>query len=470
MTTPRDFDLIVVGTESEACLSAIAAQRAGARTALVVPAGELLGGLLTQDGLAFVDRDSRHLLPPDQSPQDGLFGQFLARSGVPLVALDPRRGDSTLRSMLQEAGVTVVHATWRQLAVEGDRAVALVMADGSALTSRHFLDATPDGDLAEAAGMRFTSGFSEYGLTRFLGVSPLPRVHGVSPDRIMETASALAADADLEALRRRHFGDRAFLDLERGIDYVLIGPPHLGLAFQRWRERAGLVSRYPLEADGFNIAVLGPETTSWNGLLYFSEDIATLLRLSREGADDFFRQEARHFERFLKEGLGWKEARVELPEGVYVRQTRHALGTRHRLTLDEIASNYAQGSVGTFCYYPDFRGFRAVSVPNPLTAHVILEAGLFRGLRNLGIASRAGGYTPFAHSLCRLVQYNVTLGTALGVAAALTDDDLGALSLTELRAKLFRQGILADDPAGLERNMNARIALKTDPILTLETE
>lgn len=469
MTTPRDFDVLVVGTETEGCLAAITAQRAGARTALIVPPDELLGGLLTEDGLAFVDRDSRHLLPPAQSPHDGLFGQFLANAGVPLVALDPLAGDRTLRAMLQDAGVTLVETPWQGVIKEGDRVAALVGTDGAALSARHFLDATPDGDLAEAAGARFAAGFSEYGLTRYLGVSPLPRVHGVSPERIMETCRALARDPELEALRETTFGNRRFLDLEHGIDYVLVGPPHLGLAFQRWREQQGLESRYPFEADGFNVAVLGPETTSWNGLIYFSEDLATLLRLSREGADDFFRQEARHFERFLLDGLGWQEARVELPAGVYVRQTRHALGTRHRLTLDEIAANYAEGSVGTFSYYPDFRGFRAVSVPNPLTAHVILEAGLFSGLRNLGIASRAGGYTPFAHSLCRLVQYNVTLGTALGVAAAMTEADLGALSLTELRAELSRQGILADDPAGLERNLNARTALKTDPILTLET-
>lgn len=469
MKTPRDFDLLVVGTETEGCLSAVAAARAGARTALLVDPDELLGGLLTEDGLAFVDRDARHLLPPEQSPHDGLFGRFLARAGVSLVALDPVGGDRTLRAMLAEAGVSLVPFDWRRLRVEGDRAVALEAADGSALTARHFLDATADGDLAEAAGIRFAAGFGEYGLARYLGLSPLPRVQGVRPERIMETCEALARDPELEELRRRTFGDRPFLELEHGRDYVLIGPPHLGLAFQRWRERAGLASPYAFEADGFNVAVLGPATTSWNGLIYFSQHLPTLLALSRGGADDFFRQEARHFERFLHEGLGWTEASVELPSGVYVRQTRHALGTRHRLTLDEIAANYAEGSVGTFCYYPDFRGFRAVSVPNPLTAHVILEAGLFAGVRNLGIASRAGGYTPFAHSLCRLVQYNVTLGAALGVSAAMAADDLGAVSRAELRAELSRQGILADDPAGLERNMTARTALKTDPILTLET-
>ncbi|MBO9540732.1 FAD-dependent oxidoreductase [bacterium] len=469
MSAIRDFDLIVVGNETEGCLAAIAASRAGAKTALVVPPGKLLGGLLTECGLAFVDRDSRHLTPPEASPHDGLFGQFLAAARVPLVSLEAGQGHRTLATMLEDAGVQILEADWIGLVVEGDRATALRMHDGGVLTARHFLDATPDGDLAETAGIRFAEGFSEYGIDRYLGVSPLPIVRGVTPETILETCERLAQDPGLEALRAKAFGERKFLDLDHGPDYILIGPPHLGLAYQRWREAHGFETRYPFEADGFNVAVIGPDATSWNGLIYFSQDPSTLLKLSREGSDAFFKLEASRFERFLQDELGWREAQVELPRGVYVRQTRHALGTRHRLSLGEIVANHDAGSVGTFCYYPDFRGFRAVAVPNPLTAHVVLETGLFHAVRNLGIASRAGGYTPFAHSLCRLVQYNVTLGTALGVAAAFAERDLGAVPLLEIRAELGRQGILSDDPAGLERNRNAQFALRSDPILKLES-
>jgi hypothetical protein len=443
----------------------------------------MLGGLLTEDGLGFVDRDARHLTPPEDSPHDGLFGQFLSRAQVRLVALEPRTGAQTLSDMLDEAGVTLIRADWHSVTTEGNRLKALVLADGESLVARHFLDATPDGDLAEAAGVRFTAGFREYGLSRTLGISPLPIVRGVSPETLVETCRRLAADAELEALRTRIFGERRFLELDHGVDYVLIGPPHLGLAYQRWREAEGLTTPYRFEADGFNVAVIGPDTTSWNGLMYFSEDAETLLRLSREGADAVFHEEARRFERFLRSVLGWTAAKVELPWGVYVRQTRHALDVRERLSLAAIArwdasqENKSRGSlpsegtvrrVGSYCYYPDFRGFHAPKLPGPLTAPVLLEPGLAANVVNLGIASRAGGYTPFAHSLCRLVQYNVTLGTALGVAASMASDDLGRVSVAEVRSTLDRLGFLADDRAGFERNAIVRQAMREDAVIAME--
>lgn len=465
----HDFDLLVVGHETEGCLAAVAGGRANLRTALLVPPGAMLGGLLTEDGLAFVDRDARHLKPPQDAPEDGLFSEFLAHAGVPLVALPAEVGARTLAGMLAEAGVTTIEAEWRGVRVEGGlvRAVAI---DHGEVTARHFIDATPDGDLAEAAGVRFTNGFAEYGLTKYLGVSPLPILHGVAPERIMATCEALQADPDLEAMRQRVFPGRAFLDLERGGDYVLVGPPHLGLAYQVWREAEGVeAGPWAFEADGFNVAIVGPTSTSWNGLIYFSEDPAALLKLSREGADGFFRAEAERFARFCRERLGWTGATVELPKGVYVRQTRHALDVRHRLTLEELAGGYDVGSVGTFCYYPDFRGFRAVKVPGPITGHVILGAGLAAPVRNLGLACRAGGYTPYAHSFCRLVQYNVTLGAALAVAASLAPgDDLGGADPAAIRSALATIGALADDRAGLDRNPQVLAALRQDPVIARE--
>jgi hypothetical protein len=460
-----DFDLIVTGHETEGCLAAVAAARAGARTALVAPRGALLGGLLTEDGLAFVDRDARHLIPPQLSPHDGLFGRFLAEAGVPLVALEARHGHETLGKLL--AGVTLVEGELQ--GARADDRLRSITVDGQELTARHFIDATPDLDLAERVGMTFATGFREYGDERTLGISPLPLVHGVTPTTIMETCRRLGADPELEGLKQKIFGARAFLELEAGDDYVLVGPPHLGLAYQRWREAQGFpTGPYPFEADGFNVAVVGPASTSWNGLIYFTRDPQAALRLSREGADAFFREEAARFGRFLREGLGWAEARVELPKGVYVRQTRHALDVRHRLTLAELAGGYDVGSVGTFSYYADFRGFHSPRVPGPVTGHVILAAGLAAKQKNLGLASRAGGYTPFAHSFCRLVQYNATLGTALGVAAARAEDDLGEVPAAEIRAELERQGALAADPAGFERNVQVAAALAADPIVAWE--
>ncbi|MEB3285681.1 MAG: FAD-dependent oxidoreductase [Candidatus Sericytochromatia bacterium] len=464
----HDFDILVIGNETEGCLAAVAAAQTGSRVGLLVSPNAMLGGLLTEDGLAFVDRDARHLKAPVQSPEDGIFSQFLTQAGVSLVALQAKRGAAELESMLRSAGVEILREHWKGVTLQ-DRRLRSVELERDSLIAKAFIDATPDADLAEAAGMRFSDGFTDYGLNKRLGISPLPVVRGVTPATIMATCQALGQDPQLEALRQRMFGARAFLDLEQGEDYLLIGPPHLGLAFQRWRETQGLGNpAYQFEADGFNVAVIGPDITSWNGLIYFSEDAATLLRLSREGADDFFRSEAQHFERFLREELGWKNAFVELPSGIYVRQTRHALDTRRRLTLRDLATEVPARSVGTFCYYPDFRGFRAVAVPGPITAHVNIDAGIARFISNLGIASRAAGYTPFAHSVCRLVQYNVTLGAALGVAACLSPDDLAAADVETIKSLLAERGHLANDPDGFDRNLLMMNALQADPVLCLE--
>jgi len=230
----RDFDLLVTGHETEGCLAAVAAARTGARVGLLAPPGAMPGGLLTEDGLAFVDRDARHLTPPAQSPHDGLFGQFLAMAGVPLVALEARRGAATLHTLMLHAGVVIIGGDIASVRMEGDRLAAVVLTDGQELASRHVIDATPDLDVAERAGMRFATGFREYGDDRTLGISPLPLVHGVTPATILETCRRLQADPELEALKQRVFGDRRFLDLEAGADYVLVGPPHLGLAYQWW--------------------------------------------------------------------------------------------------------------------------------------------------------------------------------------------------------------------------------------------
>lgn len=475
MLQAHAFDLVVVGAETEACLAAVAAAEAGAKVALLIEPHQVFGGLLTEGGLAFVDRDSRHEFVPGGANADGMFGRFLQRAGVRIVALEPARGRATLLEMLTEAGVTIIRADWREPGrwrapvIEGDRLVAVTLSDGTQLDARYWLDATPDGDLLEAAGGHFTDGFSEYGIAGYLGVSPLPLIDGVDAATIGATCEQLARDPALIELRTRTFGDRRFLDLDVGEDYVLVGPPFLGLAYQRWREASGLDFPYPFQADGFNVAMVGPGRSSWNGLIYFAQDLATLLRLSRHGADAVMQAEADLFVRFLREGLGWDAARLVTPTGMYVRQSRHALATRHRLSLADIAAGYDRSSVGTFAYYADFRGFATTPIPRPLTAHVLLDAGRSEIVSNLAIASRAGGYTPFAHSLCRLVQYNVTLGTGYGIAAALAEGDWRQVPAEAVRAVMASQGILADDPAGLAENTVGQLILRQDALYSLET-
>ena len=462
------WDCLITGSETEACLAAVAAARAGSRTCLLLEHAERVGGILTWGGLAYVDRDSRHVHPPVVGGHDGLFGEFLARARVGLVALEPVRGREALRAMLAEAGVTVLTGRPVSVAVSDSRLNAVTLDTGDVITTRFAIDGSADGDLLELLGAEFEEGFRARGADRVLGTSPMPLLHGVTPEQIVETCRTLASDPALEALRREQFGDRPFLDLEQGEDWILVGPPHLGLAYRRYREKHPIPGSDPLEADGFNIAVLGPELTSWNGLLLDIRDHERLLRLSREGSDALIDAEGRSFERFLREELGWTSARVEMPAGLYVRQTRHLVNAVKRLTFSDILAGDRDDSIGTFSYYPDFRGLHLVPIHRPLRAPVPLGAGIYAPVPNVGVASRAGGYTPFAHSLARLVQFGCILGSALGVATAMAEDRLDTLDHTRLHAELARIGALASDPAGLDGNRQALETCHGDPFLARE--
>jgi hypothetical protein len=102
-------------------------------------------------------------------------------------------------------------------------------------------------------------------------------------------------------------------------------------------------------------------------------------------------------------------------------------------------------------------------------APVPLGSGIFAPVPNVGIASRSGGYTPFAHSLARLVQFGCILGSGLGVAVSLSDGDLGAVAPSRVREGLAKIGGLADDIVGATNNLEALATCQGDPFLALET-
>ena len=73
-----------------------------------------------------------------------------------------------------------------------------------------------------------------------------------------------------------------------------------------------------------------------------------------------------------------------------------------------------------------------------------------------------------AHSLCRLVQYNATLGAGLAVAMAMGCCDVGDIPDDAVRAELDRMQMVADDPTGLERNPEVAAPLEADAMFRAE--
>jgi flavin-dependent dehydrogenase len=157
------FDVVVYGGTAGGVMTAIAAARNGARTAMLKPRAQL-GGMVA-GGLSGTDLGKREVI-------GGLAVEFYYRAGrayglerfqqeiawMP----EPKVAAALLRSMLQEAGVTLLehHRLQEKTGVHktGSRITEIVMENGAIIKGRAFADASCEGDLMAQAGVSYTYG------------------------------------------------------------------------------------------------------------------------------------------------------------------------------------------------------------------------------------------------------------------------------------------------------------------------
>ncbi len=156
MSTPPSSDLIIYGATAGGVMAALAAARHGLRVALLEP-GQHVGGMVA-GGLGCTDMDRQaHVI-------GGLAREFFERTGrhygQPLAwTFEPHVAERILVDWLGEAGVTVSFG--QALAgVEraGPRLTALHTLAGETWAAPVFIDASYEGDLMAAAGVRYTVG------------------------------------------------------------------------------------------------------------------------------------------------------------------------------------------------------------------------------------------------------------------------------------------------------------------------
>ena len=158
-----DFDVVVYGGTAGGVMTAIAAARNGARTVLLEPRAQI-GGMVA-GGLSGTDVGKREVI-------GGLALEFYYRAGrayglerhqqeiawMP----EPKVAAALFRSMLQEAGVTLLehHRLQEKTGVHktGSRITELVMENGATIKGRVFADASYEGDLMAQAGVSYTYG------------------------------------------------------------------------------------------------------------------------------------------------------------------------------------------------------------------------------------------------------------------------------------------------------------------------
>lgn len=151
-----DADVVVYGATSAGVTAAIAAADTGARVVLLEP-GTHVGGMLS-GGLSWTDTGATEVL-------GGLTRRFYAavgdHYGMPLWATpgpEPHLAESLVAHMLEAAGVEVVLcAPLCRVRMDGTRIGSVVTAAGAAAAGT-FLDASYEGDLLAAAGVRYRVG------------------------------------------------------------------------------------------------------------------------------------------------------------------------------------------------------------------------------------------------------------------------------------------------------------------------
>lgn len=487
-------DVLIIGDEVESILTAVSAARAGVKTILARRSTSRLGGLSVRGGLSYMDITPEFIT--------GLFQEFLTRTGLIRVALNPDRADRVLSEMLQEADIQVFSGVDVRMETGQDGFPGLVCLTGQqeewVLQPTVVIDATPDADVARSLGVPYLMGLG--GILgeeqNFLGVSPVFRITGVSVEALQAFEAKLRANPELPTilaqalpyhapeLRAEYITRPTFAPPE--MDYLDILNPVIGIDYHIWRH--GDASSYPeagIFIDGANISRLADGSLGFNGLIAQASaldlDFDDLLALSQDGPiPEELIEEMAHVERYLREKGSFLDARVIPPESMYVRQTVTLLARENMTARKTIEGGVApEKAVGTFSYWLDLRGtqlwkqFPGEHLPKPVfNVGLDVALPLVPNLQNVAFVSRSAGYSPIGQGTGRIVQHNAMLGEGVGVAAA-----LAVLSNTTLREIVdtampqiqeilkYRRGgplEMTGHATWTEAQMNASLLLKRD--------
>lgn len=428
-TTPvaEDVDLVVLGGGPAGIAAAVTAGRAGLRVALVERYG-FCGGMGTAAGVTnfcglyasvhgTMQRVVRGIADPILArlqALDGLrethsvFGRTLAQ------AYDSAAYKLVLDELLAKAGVVVyLHALAVGATVERERVRAIFIETKSgrfALTGRLFVDASGDGDLALWAGASLEFGdqtgrVSYPSLMFRVGGVDTPRALAEGKPRLRELLASGASGAYVFPRKAIYFNPQ----------------PHDG----EWRVNATQLVRDGRPLDG----------SSYDDLRF---------------GEPFGRRQAWEFFEFLRATIpGFERAYVlDFPPQFGIRETRRVRGT-YMLTADDILSartfddaigvngwpieRHIDGDVTW--QWIEGRGYHQI----PYRCVVV------SGFRNLMVAGRCASFTADAQGSMRVSGPCFVMGQACGHASAEArargDDDVTAIDVARLKARLVADGV-----------------------------
>lgn len=510
----RSYDFICFGDEVPGILAIIAAAREYRRRINTFPKSLLMmkassqdgvGGHLVRGRLAYLDRSSVALKIRQQfqlgdfGDASAIYKEFLARAGVIKVALDPAKANSTLRQMLNESGVDILSRVDVDTVIMNGAAIAgIKLKRGETYLAKQFIDCTVNAELAQAAGVKKFSGYANLGLPNSeLSATLVFETEGISPAMLRAAENSylsrltnlndteaqrwltIAAGNDptfrKQIVRDLYFPNGQLKRMDIGTDYIDVYGEALPIAYHSFRGTKMLLAETGNQFDNPNIAILpGNNRLSWNCMLFFVT-AAEAEALARNNAKPTAKmlEEMRAVEIWLR-SLGATTVRVA--GELYIRHAGNITGALEPLFGAQMMAGGVSNTeaLGTFGYAFDARGgidgldkrVIALGAPDPRFKTPLFNVGirhaLLKAIPNLAVLGPATGFDGNASTAGRIVEYNVAVGQAIGIAACLallTKRAMNSISNSEIRSVLAATGRLTKIYGVYDQTETANVAL-----------
>ncbi len=387
----QSVDVLVVGSQPEAIMAAVAAAEQGARTALLTSATRL-GGLFVLGELNVLDlRTQPHLY------QRGLFLRWWRRVGE-RPAFDVPAAERAFESMLSQAGVEVIRGAAEPVPLldASGRLLGARAGDRTLLASQ-VIDGQADGRFAAAAGAPFTLGWSSLGVQQRMADTLVFALQGVDWQTLTRAVRARGPN---------------YADVR---DNVVWGP-FGGYPAAYRPERSGLRLR------GLNLGKESDGTVLVNALLVYGVD--PLDPSSRAAARRRAADEVPSVVRYLAAGIpGFERARLAgVAPKLYVRESRH-LEAQCVLHVGDVLDNRVTGSDVAAGGYPlDVQSLTEHDTGFVFGTPEVYGARLCMSVAPspapLWVVGKTAGFDPIAFASARVVPFGMALAEAVGVAAA----------------------------------------------------
>ena len=487
----HEYEIICFGDEVPGVLSLVCASREYHRRTGKYPRSLLLfkgnsqlgvGGHLVRGGLSYLDCSQIPISIRQQYDLDtfgdspAIYQEFLQRSGVYQIALDPQDADITLRQMLLEVKANILSNTEiKSVIKEGNKINTIELVRGEFYKAKHFIDCSVNAELAQFAGVKKLKGFETFGLpdselsvtltfqTKGLTVDNLKRIEYEYLEGFTNLANTkfqnllnIAAGNNSEFadyLRQNLIDDNGNLKtMYAGKDYIDVRSKALSIAYHGFRGTPLSLQTSGSILDNGNIAILNNNTLSWNALLFdVNATQAETLARNKALPTSAMRQEMEFVAQWFK-NIGATE--VIPASELYIRHAGNVIGAVEPLRGAEMLAGgvRAEEALGTFGYHFDIRGgieglgnrilekgLKEVSLHLPPLFNFGIQHALIKNVPNLAVVSPASGMTGYASSAGRIVEFNcgVGQGVGIGIGIALSENrNVAEISNLEVRQVL----------------------------------